>query len=151
MIKVMGESISDFGDKLKRLNQHCHFGDYLNDTLWDRLVCRLTSESIKRLLSESELRFRRAVELVIAMETAAKDSVESPSGRCEYSKLYKHLKLRDTTSALRTFTGKQIKLKGKLCMLSTLRAQPCSEETGSGRSSLTGLEWSPWVWNCEPK
>ena len=30
----------------------------------------------KRLLSESELRFRRAVELRIAMETAAKDSME---------------------------------------------------------------------------
>ena len=30
----------------------------------------------KRLLSESELSFRKAVELAIAMETAAKDSVE---------------------------------------------------------------------------
>ena len=36
----------------------------------------LTSESIqKRLLSESELRFRKAVKLKISMETAAKDSV----------------------------------------------------------------------------
>ena len=66
-----------FVAELKRLSQHCDFGDNLNDTLRDKLVCGLTSESIQKcLLSESELSFRRAVELAIGLETAAKDSVE---------------------------------------------------------------------------
>ena len=39
-----GESICDFVAELKRLSQHCDFGDNLNDTLRDRLVCGLTSE-----------------------------------------------------------------------------------------------------------
>ena len=36
---------------------------------------------------------------------------------CEYSKLYKHLRLKNTTAVLRTFTSEQIKPKGKLCVL----------------------------------
>ena len=35
---------------------------------------------------------------------------------CEYSKLYKHLRWRNTTAVLRTFTGEQIQPKGKLCV-----------------------------------
>ena len=34
---------------------------------------------------------------------------------CEYSKLYKHLRLKNTAAVLRTFTGEQIKPKGKPC------------------------------------
>ncbi len=49
--------------------------------LRDRLVCGIAQESIqKRLLSEADLTFKRAVEIAVAMETAARDAVELRSG-----------------------------------------------------------------------
>ena len=35
---------------------------------------------------------------------------------CEYSELYKHLRLKNTAAVLCTFTGEQIKPKRKLCV-----------------------------------
>ncbi len=76
-----GESIAVYVAELKKLSEHCQFGDGLNDTLRDRLVCGISQESIqKRLLSEADLTFKRAVEIAVAMETAARDAVELRSG-----------------------------------------------------------------------
>lgn len=53
----------------------------MNDALGDRLVCGILQESIqKRLLSEADLTFKRAVEIAVAVETAARDAVELRSG-----------------------------------------------------------------------
>ncbi len=63
--------------ELKKLSEHCQFGDGLNDALRDRLVYGISQESIqKRLLSEADLTFKRAVEIAVAMVTAARDAVE---------------------------------------------------------------------------
>jgi len=76
-----GESIAVYVAELKKLSEHCQFGDGLNDALRDRLVCGISQESIqKRLLSEADLTFKRAVEISVAMETAARDAVELRSG-----------------------------------------------------------------------
>lgn len=51
-----GESIVQFVAVLKRLLEHCEFGTTLNNTIRDRVVCALRSETIqKRLLYESNL------------------------------------------------------------------------------------------------
>uniref|UniRef100_A0A8C9TFI9 ribonuclease H n=1 Tax=Scleropages formosus TaxID=113540 RepID=A0A8C9TFI9_SCLFO len=72
-----GESIAAHVAELKKLSEHCQFGDGLSDALRDRLVCGILQESIqKRLLTESDLTFKRAVEIAVAMETAARDAVE---------------------------------------------------------------------------
>ncbi|XP_039519644.1 uncharacterized protein K02A2.6-like [Pimephales promelas] len=70
-----GETITMFVAALKKLSEHCEFGDVLNDTLRDRLVCGLRSEAIqKRLLSESNLTLQKATEISVGMELAAKEA-----------------------------------------------------------------------------
>lgn len=71
-----GESIAVYVAELKKLPEHCQFGDGLNDMLRD-LICGISQESIqKRLLWEADLTFKRAVEIAVAMETTARDAVE---------------------------------------------------------------------------
>jgi hypothetical protein len=72
-----GETISAFVAEIRKLSQHCEFGAALDLTLRDRLVCGLRNESVqKRLLSEADLTFRRAIDIAVAMETAARDASE---------------------------------------------------------------------------
>ena len=42
-----GESISDYVAVLRKLAEHCDFGDRLTDDLRDRLVCGMRNESIQ--------------------------------------------------------------------------------------------------------
>ncbi len=50
------ESVSEYMAELRRLAEHCQFGDGLSDALRDRLVCGLHCESTQnRLLTEREL------------------------------------------------------------------------------------------------
>lgn len=70
-----GETVTMFVAALKKLSEHCEFGDVLNDTIRDRLVCGLRSEAIqKRLLSESILTMQKATEISVSMELAAKEA-----------------------------------------------------------------------------
>ena len=66
-----GESVTEYVAELKRLAVNCEFGDRLEDALRDRLVCGIRNSHIqRRLLSESELTYARAVELAVGMEAA---------------------------------------------------------------------------------
>ena len=79
--QAVGESISDYIAELRRLTTHCEFGDYLNQSLRDRLVCGLRNEAIQRkLLSEANLTLKRALELAQGME-AAERTAKSMKGR----------------------------------------------------------------------
>lgn len=65
------EDINNFAVRLQNLAKHCGFGDFLNDSLRDRLVCGLMSDSIKRrLLTEDGLTFEQAYTTAIGMELA---------------------------------------------------------------------------------
>ncbi len=60
---------------LKRLSEHCEFGQSLSDTICDRFVCGLRSEAIqKRLLTESNLTLQKAMKISTSMEMAAKEA-----------------------------------------------------------------------------
>uniref|UniRef100_A0A8C2AUS2 CCHC-type domain-containing protein n=1 Tax=Cyprinus carpio TaxID=7962 RepID=A0A8C2AUS2_CYPCA len=84
--QLEGETLTIFVAVLKKLAEHCEFGDALNDTLQDRLVCGLRCEGIqKRLLTESNLTLQRAIELSVSMELAAKEAQQLSSN----SKVYK--------------------------------------------------------------
>ncbi|KAL0193255.1 hypothetical protein M9458_011551 [Cirrhinus mrigala] len=84
--QLEGETVTMFVAVLKKLAEHCEFGDALNDTLRDRLVCGLRCEGIqKRLLTESNLTLQRAIELSVSMELAAKEAQQLSSN----SKVYK--------------------------------------------------------------
>ena len=58
------ESIAEYVAELRKLTTNCDFGDYLEEALRDRFICRLRSETTqKQLLTEAELTFQRAVEI----------------------------------------------------------------------------------------
>ena len=75
-----GESILSYVAELRKLATHCNFGGNLNEALRDRLVCGLRNMQIqKRLLSEAKLKYSKAVEIAVAMETAIHDASELQS------------------------------------------------------------------------
>ena len=54
--------------------QTCQFGMTLETMIRDRLVCRVNNDLIqRRLLSETSLDLKKALELALGMETAAKN------------------------------------------------------------------------------
>ena len=72
-----GESISEYIAQLKKLSIHCNFKASLNEKLRDRIVCGVRNTQIqKRLLSEKDLTYDKAVEISIVMEAAARDATE---------------------------------------------------------------------------
>ncbi|XP_048854231.1 uncharacterized protein K02A2.6-like [Brienomyrus brachyistius] len=69
-----GETVAQYVAVLKRLSEHCEFGGYLEDALRDRFVCGLKCEMVqKRLLTERDLTFQKAVDYAVSAETAARD------------------------------------------------------------------------------
>ena len=75
--QAIAESVNDFVAEIRKLSEHCEFGEALNDSLRDRFVCGLRDHNIQRkLLSKSGLTFQKAVEEAVAMETASKDATE---------------------------------------------------------------------------
>ena len=74
-VQAPGESVSTFVAELRRLTIHCEFRAHLDEALRDRLVCGLSSEATqKRLLTEPDLTFAKAVEIATSMEEAAKNA-----------------------------------------------------------------------------
>ena len=72
-----GESILSCVAELRKLATHCNFGGNLNEALRDRLVCGLRNMQIqKRLLSEAKLKYSKAVEIAVAIESAIRDAPE---------------------------------------------------------------------------
>ena len=69
------ESVAEFIAALKKLTEHCNFGNTLNAMLRDRLVCGIKDDKVQRkLLSEQKLTFKKAVEL--ALESASKNLMD---------------------------------------------------------------------------
>ena len=79
--RQQGETIQQYVAELRNLSEHCEFGDQLEKMLRDRLVCRVNDERIQqRLLAESQLEFKKAMELATAMETADKNTRDLQNG-----------------------------------------------------------------------
>ena len=73
-VQKSGETVADFVAGLKSLAHTCDFGDQLNNVLRDRFVMGLSnSETQRTLLSESDLTFKRALEVASAREAASRD------------------------------------------------------------------------------
>lgn len=67
--------MNKYMSELKNLSQTCKFGNNLNNTLTDKLVCVLKLEQIqKRLLSKNNLSYSKAVEIAVAMEMVERDA-----------------------------------------------------------------------------
>ena len=69
-----GETIAVYVAELKCLSVECNFGQILDEALRDRFVCGILENSIqRRLLTESELTFQKAVQIAQAMEASSRD------------------------------------------------------------------------------
>ena len=69
------ETIQQYVAELRNLSEHCEFNDQLEKMLRDRLVCGVNDERIqRRLLAESQLEFKKAMELATTMETADRNT-----------------------------------------------------------------------------
>lgn len=76
--QAAGETIADYVAELRKLTTHCKFEDtkdFLEESLRDRFVCGLRSESVrKHLFNEDKLTFTKAIDLAHTLETASKDA-----------------------------------------------------------------------------
>ena len=69
--------VKKFTAELQRFSEHCEFGAVLSNIVRDRLVVGIMNDRMqRRLLAEKELTFKRAYHLVIAQETAKKNTAE---------------------------------------------------------------------------
>ena len=76
-VRNSGESVATFVSELRRLTADCNYGATLKDMLRDRLVCGINDDRIqRRLLSETDLDFDKALKIATAMEMAAKNAVD---------------------------------------------------------------------------
>ena len=69
-----GESVATYVSELRSLSEFCNFGESLEEMIRDRLVCGINDDSMqKRLLSEPDLTYARAVELLQSIEMASQN------------------------------------------------------------------------------
>ena len=66
--------MAEFVAELRQLARDCEFKEHLDEVLHYRFVCELQNEaSQKRLLTESNLTFNKAIEIAPSAETATKN------------------------------------------------------------------------------
>ena len=93
-----GESIAGYVAELRRLSEHCGYGERLDEMLRDRLVCGITnSRCQQRLLAEADLTFDTAFKMVQAMELAERDAQELHSREMTISEPIQKLQDQSTT------------------------------------------------------
>ncbi|XP_039887198.1 uncharacterized protein K02A2.6-like [Simochromis diagramma] len=69
------ETVMEYVAELRRLAQDCNYGNTLQQMLRDRIVCGIKDDRIqRRLLSEIDLTFDKALSIAVAMETANKNA-----------------------------------------------------------------------------
>ena len=74
------KGIAAYVAELRKLTEHCNFGETLPEMLRDRLVCGINNKKIqRRLLAERELTLKKAEEIALGEELAAKHVVDIQS------------------------------------------------------------------------
>ena len=69
------ESIAEYVAALRKLAEFCNYGESLDKMLRDRFVCGIAHPTVqKRLLTETELTFTKAVTVAQAVKLAEKDA-----------------------------------------------------------------------------
>lgn len=70
-----GQSVANFGAKLRQLSEHCDSGTVLDDMLRDRLVCVVNSDTIQLPLT-----FKKALGVSLRMEMATMQARDIQKG-----------------------------------------------------------------------
>ena len=80
--RATSETVAEYVAALRKLAEHCNFGDTLDKMLRDRLVCGIANAAVQKcLLTEPELTFTKAVTIAQAVELAEKGTRELQSVR----------------------------------------------------------------------
>ena len=67
--------MAEYVTALRKIAEHCEYGEILNDMLRDRLVCGIADKRVQnRYLRETKLTYTEARDMALAAETADKDS-----------------------------------------------------------------------------
>jgi len=75
-----GAGVAAYVAELRKLTEHCNFGETLPEMLRDRLVCGINNKKIqRRLLAERELTLKKAEGIALGEELAAKHVVDIQS------------------------------------------------------------------------
>ena len=62
--------------ELRKIAEHCDYGEVLSNMLRDRLVCGTNNKAIqRRLLLKADLTFADAMDMALAAEAAERDSL----------------------------------------------------------------------------
>ena len=81
-VRAANESVADYVAALRQLTEFCEVEDTVDKMLRDRLVCGINDDRIqRRLLAEPTLDFAKALQISLAMESAAKDSKHLSGGK----------------------------------------------------------------------
>lgn len=86
--RKQGKSIGDYVAQLRKLSEHCNFGDTLDSMLRDRLVCGCNDHRLQcKLLAEPDLTFTKAFNIAKAVEMAECESreMQNPAARSQQS------------------------------------------------------------------
>ena len=74
------KGVAAYVAELRKLTEHCNFGDTLPEMLRDRLACGIKNEKIqRRLLAERKFTLKKAEEIALGEELAAKHVVDIQS------------------------------------------------------------------------
>ena len=96
-MRAPGESIASYVAALRKLAEHCSYGDRLNEMIRDRLVCGVNHDTIQtRLLAEKDLTYEKALEIAQAVEAAETNSKILKNGSSNSTVLFS---TSDTTGA----------------------------------------------------
>ena len=82
-MKQPGETIAAYTAELRKIAEHCSFGDSLDDMLRDHIICGINDITLqRRLLAEPELSYQTAFKMVHVWETADSNSkdLQKPQG-----------------------------------------------------------------------
>ena len=125
-----GETIAKYVSELRSLAQTCQFGMTLETMIRDRLVCRVNNDLIqRRLLSETSLDLKKALELALGLETAAKNVCElQGTRRAAEPQLQKDVcKIQREVMNNCHRCGKQNHIKSAQCPFRTARGHNCGK------------------------
>ena len=70
------ETVSVYSARLRHLASTCNFGEFLNCSLRDQFVCGIRNPATRKKLLSEDRTFQQALEVAIADEIAAKESVQ---------------------------------------------------------------------------
>ena len=75
--RIDGKGVAAYVAALRKLSEHCNFGETLPEMLQDRLVCGINDEKMqRRLLAEPSLTLKKSEVIALAMELASKHVVD---------------------------------------------------------------------------